>query len=111
MPTNIVPDMYFDRVKISPDGQLLAIGASDGGLRVEIWRLSDQSRLYTLDTTPPEVAGAKRQALGKPVYRRVCRANYIGDMEFSPDSKSLTVINGYSELSIWRWKMVNYKSG
>lgn len=100
VPTNIVPDMYFDRVEISPDGQLLAIGA-DSELQVEVWRLSDQTRLYTLDTTPPEIAGVKRQALGKPVYRSGPGPNHIVDMEFSPDSKSLVVTNGYSELSIW----------
>lgn len=100
IPSNIILEENVGAIKLSPDGQLLAVGEV-WGLQVWVWRLSDQTLLYTMDTTPPASAATSWRHFGKPVYRSGPGQHYINDIAFSPDGKTLAVTNGFSELTMW----------
>jgi len=100
VPFDISPDGDVGVMAISPDGKLLAVGNS-WELQVWVWRLSDQTLLYTMNMTPPEISRIEKSVLNKPVSLSGPGQYYISDLEFSPDSKTLAVTNGFFELSLW----------
>ncbi len=76
-PSEGTPDVFIRSMAISPDGQRLAVGDSEGMVR--LWNLHDRK----------EHATAKLDS------------SDIVDLAFSPDSQSLATISFGDDVSIW----------
>jgi WD40 repeat protein len=79
------PEAFPRALSLSPDGQILAIGAGDGS--VQLWSVADQTQLAVIGGRP--TGSADDQDYG------------VRSIAFSPDGRLLAVAAAHHHLRVW----------
>jgi WD40 repeat protein len=91
-----LPETLIDnagQLAISPDGQYVALAQVSDGIMAAVWRVADESLLYTINAdTSAEAQAALFANSGE----------YISDMQFSADSMLLAAATNYQNVAVWQ---------